>query len=87
MWWRLTFTHTHWTREWEKGTSKGDIVCAKKLGKGESDVGNVTETFRWNSAGSQSRLVELGKQPEASLAWGGVSRTAKRRQPVLMPCD
>jgi hypothetical protein len=66
---------------------KGDIPCAKKLGKGESDVRSITETFRRNSTGNQSRLVEPGEQPEASLAWGGVSRTAKRRQPVPMPCD
>ena len=65
----------------------GDIHCAKKLGKGECDVRNITETFRRNSTGNQSRLVEPGEQPEASLAWGGVSRTAKRRQRVPMPCD
>ena len=49
-----------WRWDRERGT-----VCAKKLGKGECDVRSITETFRWNSAGSQSRLVELGKQPEA----------------------
>src|SRR5208282_996578 len=54
-----------------------DIHCAKKLGKGESDVRSITETFRRNSTGNQSRLVEPGEQPEASLVWGGVSRTAK----------
>jgi hypothetical protein len=73
----------------EKGTEsgKGDRVCAKKLGEGGSDVRSISETFLWNPAGKQSRLVERGPQPEASLAWGGVSRTAKRRQRVLMPCD
>jgi hypothetical protein len=40
--------------EWEKG----DVSCAKKLGKGESDVRNITETFCRNPAGRQSRLVE-----------------------------
>ena len=35
--------------------------------------------------GSQSLPVEPGQQPEASLAWGGVSRTAKRRQPASTP--
>src|SRR6266581_2685143 len=64
----------------------GDIHCAKKLGKGGSDVRNISKTFRRNPAGNQSRLVEPGPQPEASLAWGGASRTAKRRQRVLMPC-
>src|SRR6185312_3194925 len=36
---------------------------------------------------NESRPVELGQQPEASLAWGGETLTAKRRQPVPMPCD
>jgi hypothetical protein len=73
-------------RSWLWG-SKGVSVCAKKLGKGGSDVSNIMETFRRNPAGNQSRLVEPGPQPEASLAWGGEIRTAKRRQRVLMPCD
>ena len=91
-----TFTRCFWVRSertWHLrpllnalGKFKGDIHCAKKLGKGESDVRSITETFRRNSTGNQSRLVEPGKQPEARLAWGGVSRTAKRRQPVPMPC-
>jgi hypothetical protein len=62
-------------------------LAPRKLGKGESDVRGITETFRRNPTGKQSRLVEPGQQPEASLAWGGVSRTAKRRQRVPMPCD
>jgi hypothetical protein len=66
----------------KSGQAKGDIHCATKLGRGGSDVLSSTETFRWNPAGDQSRLVELGEQPEASLAWGGVIRTAKRRQRV-----
>jgi WD40 repeat protein len=41
----------------------------------------TSETFRRNPAGNQSRPIELGEQSEASLAWGGESRTAKRRQP------
>ena len=35
---------------------------------------------------NESRPAELGQQPEASLAWGGVTLTAKRRQRVPMPC-
>ena len=41
--------------------------CAKKLGKGESDVGNITETFRRNPSGSQSRLVELASSQKRVL--------------------
>ena len=57
----------------------------EKLGKGGRDVTITSETFRWSLVGSQSLPVEPGQQPEASLAWGGVSRTAKRRQPASTP--
>src|SRR3954447_6113530 len=36
---------------------------------------------------NESRPAELGQQLEASLAWGGVTLTAKRRQRVPRPCD
>ena len=36
---------------------------------------------------NESRPAEPGRQPEASLAWGGVTLTAKRRQRVPRPCD
>ena len=36
---------------------------------------------------NESRPATLGQQPEASLAWGGVILTAKRRQRVPRPCD
>src|SRR5271168_2916985 len=35
---------------------------------------------------NESRPAELGQRPEASLAWGGATLTAKRRQRVPMPC-
>ena len=44
------------------------------------------ETFHRNPAGNQSRPAEPGQQPEASLAWGGATLTAKRKQRVPMPC-
>ncbi len=68
---------------WYSGKKKRH--CAKKLGKGGRD--SNSETFRWNPAGIQSRPAELGQQPEASLARGGATLTAKRRQPVPRPCD
>lgn len=40
----------------------------------------LSETFFWNLVGSQSRSVEPGQQPEASLAWASATATAKRRQ-------
>ena len=40
----------------------------------------LLETFCRNPAGNQSRPVEPGQRPEASLAWGGATLTAKRRQ-------
>ena len=57
----------------------------EKLGKGGRDVTTTSETFRWSLVGSQSHPVEPGQQPEASLAWGVASRTAKRRQPASTP--
>ena len=48
------------------------------------ELGNLSSrTLRVN----ESRPAELGQQPEASLAWRGVTLTAKRRQRVPMPCD
>ena len=38
------------------------------------------ETSRWNPAGIQSRPVESGQQPEASLAWSVARPGTKRRQ-------
>ena len=49
-------------------------------------VGSL-KPFRWNPAGNQSRPVEPDQQPEASLAWGRVTSTAKRRQRDQKPCD
>jgi hypothetical protein len=43
------------------------LPCAKKLGKGESDVRSITETFRRNSAGNQSLLVELASSQKRVL--------------------
>lgn len=40
----------------------------------------LSETFRWNPVGNQSRSVESGQRPEASLAWTSVTAAAKRRQ-------
>jgi hypothetical protein len=45
------------------------------------------ETFHRNPAGNQARPVEPGQQPEASLAWGEATLTAKRRQRVQTLCD
>jgi hypothetical protein len=55
-----------------------DIHCAKKLGKGGSDVGRISETFRRSPAGSQSRLVEPGRA--ARRGDQGHSRLILRRK-------
>src|SRR5438552_10947313 len=64
----------------------GGVSRQEKLGKGGRDVRSNSETFRWNPVGNRSHPVELRRQPEASLAWGGAIRTAKRRQRVPRPC-
>jgi hypothetical protein len=70
---------------WAKYTNLEPALRQDKLGKGGRDVTSTSETFRWSLVGRQSHPVERGQQPEASLAWGGLSRTAKRRQPVPKP--
>src|SRR5215813_14215010 len=48
-------------------------ACAREsLGKGESDVRSIEETFPRNPVGQRAHPVESGQQPEASLAswWG-----------------
>jgi hypothetical protein len=61
-------------------------ACAREsLGKEESDVGSIEETFRRIPVGPRAHPVESGQQPEASLASCGVTHRAKRRQPVSEP--
>jgi hypothetical protein len=61
-------------------------VCAREsLGKEESDVGSIEETFRRNPVGQRAHPEESGQQPEASLASCGVTHRAKRRQRVSEP--
>ena len=53
------------------GRGEGDIACARKAREGGMRCKH-SETLRWNPVGIQSHPVELGQQPEASLAswWG-----------------
>jgi len=61
-------------------------ACARgSLGKEESDVGSIEETFRRNPVGQRAHPAESGQQPEASLASCGVTHRAKRRQRVSEP--
>jgi len=45
------------------------------------------ETFHRNPTGNRPRPAEAGQQPEASLAWGRATVTAKRRQRDQTLCD
>jgi hypothetical protein len=56
-----------------KGLAAYLIACAREsLGKEESDVGCIEETFRRNPVGQRAHPEESGQQPEASLAsWRG----------------
>ena len=61
-------------------------ACARvSLGKGESDVRRIEETFRRNPVGQRAHPEESGQQPEASLASCGATHRAKRRQRVPEP--
>src|SRR5262249_52480287 len=55
------------------------------LGKGESDVRSIEETFRRDPVGQRAHPAESGQQPEASLASCGATHRAKRRQRVSEP--
>src|SRR5262249_56921024 len=62
----------------------GARACARgSLGKEESDVGSIEETFRRSPVGHRAHPVESGQQPEASLASWQATARAKRRQPVV----
>lgn len=56
------------------------------LGKEEGCNDCIAETFRRSPVGTLSHPVELGQQPEASLASWSVRPTAKRRQRAFRPC-
>src|SRR3954470_23287951 len=61
-------------------------ACARaSLGKEESDVGCIEETFRRNPVGQRAHPEESGQQPEASLASLQATVRAKRRQRVSEP--
>ena len=61
--------------------------CVRKAWERGKRCNDYTlETFRRSPVGSQSHLVEPGKQPEASLALAGATRRTKRRQPGRRPC-
>ena len=62
------------------------LTLRKKLGQRRKRLETqkpCTGTLRVN----ESRPAELGQQPEASLAWGEATLTAKCRQRVPRPCD
>ena len=65
--------------------NEGYWHCATKLGKGESshNVKPFIETLRVTNPVRQSRASSR----EASLAWGRVTVTAKRRQRDQTLCD
>jgi hypothetical protein len=52
------------------------VIASGKLEKGGR--GSNSETFHATLRVNESRPAELGQQPEASLAWGRASVTAKR---------
>ncbi len=61
-------------------------LCDRTSSRKE-DVTRTQKPFIATLRVNESRPAELGQQPEANLAWGGVTLTAKRRQRVLMPCS
>ena len=81
---RLIFTSTDMVFDGSKSWWNESDIAPRSSGEEDS---LSLETFRRNPADTQSRPVEPGRQPEASLAWGGATLTAKRGQQDQKPCD
>ena len=78
---RVQLSSANWHR-----SSRPERACARlSLGKGESDVRSIEETFRRSPVGQRAHPAESGQQPEASLASCGATYRAKRRQRVSEP--
>ena len=61
-------------------------VCVRvSLGKGESDVRSIEETFRRNPVGREPTRKSLANSRKRVLRPGGVTHRAKRRQRVPEP--
>ena len=65
--------------------TKGGCLCVRKARERRKCL-ETQKPFIATLRVNESRPAEPGRQPEASLAWGGVTLTAKRRQRVSMPC-
>ena len=66
--------------------SWAQLVSLRQESSRKEEVTRTQKPFVATLRVNESRPAELGQQPEASLAWGGVTLTAKRRQRVPMPC-
>jgi len=65
----------------------GHIDCAKKAWEGRMRCRKQIRNLSAEPCGWKARPVAPDQRPEASLAWRGVTRTAKRRQRVRKPCS
>ena len=64
------------------------VVAPSKLGEGEKKGRKERQSGNLrilNPTGTQSCPAKVGRQPEPSVAWGVVTRTAKRTQGVHEP--
>src|ERR1700691_3688158 len=80
---KITASPSAW-RQLEFPSPNGGCLCVRKSSRKE-EVTRTQKPFVATLRVNESRPAELGQQPEASLAWGGVTLTAKRRQRVPMP--
>jgi hypothetical protein len=79
--WRGEFSLPRITRR------RGGVwVSLRQESSRKEEVTRTQKPFVATLRVNESRPAELGQQPEASLAWGGVTLTAKRRPRVPTPC-
>jgi hypothetical protein len=72
-------------KQWVSGNLKRWVSLRQESSRKE-EVTRTQKPFVATLRVNEPRPAERGQQPEASLAWGGVTLTAKRRQRVPMPC-
>jgi hypothetical protein len=78
-----------WTKIGLASASRESWVSLRQESSRKGEVARTQKPFVATLRVNESRPAELGQSAcggEASLAWGGVTLTAKRRQRVPMPC-
>ena len=68
-------------------TYRKNELTLREESSGKEEETRTQKPFIGTLRVNESRPAKPSQQPEASLAWGKVTSTAKRRQRVPRPCD